>query len=180
MKILQIFTLVAIFLVNPSYGTPFFEHQLYTSKVLDLLKHEGSNKILLNTVAKCMNHTERGAIVSTDFIRCVNDILHTDELTNTDNLGFILGNYVTQSSILMQKCYEERNDIIECLRTFGDCLPLLIRNLFGYPEYSFKCKKLINIPNYDEEKSYLDQEDQEEEKEDQDDEKVIILRQEEL
>ncbi|XP_953859.1 uncharacterized protein TA06380 [Theileria annulata] len=145
--------------------TPFDDYQTQTAAILELLGKKEANRSLIKVVSDCLGKTFNINGKSQDFLRCVNDSLHTDELTNSDDIRFILGNYVVRSSILLYKCYAKKNDIIYCLKVFGDCLPLLMRNLFGFSDYTRRCRRLVHMPHYDKDDGYLQDEDDDYDKE---------------
>ncbi|UKJ88285.2 hypothetical protein MACJ_000729 [Theileria orientalis] len=139
----------------------FDDYQANTAAILDLLSKKDSNKHLVNTVVDCMGKTFTSNGKSNDFLRCVNDLMHTDDLTNTDDIRFIIGNYAARASKLLVKCYIKKEDLTYCLRAFGDCLPLLFRSLFGYDVHKRNCKRLLNLPKYDKDDDYYRDEDDE-------------------
>ncbi|UVC49533.1 hypothetical protein MACK_003371 [Theileria orientalis] len=139
----------------------FDDYQANTAAILDLLSNKDSNKHLVNTVVDCMGKTFTSNGKSNDFLRCVNDLMHTDDLTNTDDIRFIIGNYAARASKMLFKCYIKRDDLIYCLRAFGDCLPLLFRNLFGYDVHKRDCRRLLNLPKYDKDDDYYRGDDDE-------------------
>ncbi|EAN34152.1 hypothetical protein TpMuguga_01g00914 [Theileria parva strain Muguga] len=161
-KVLYLAFLLSTVLIG---STPFDDYQSQTAAILELLGRKEANRSLIKVVSDCMGKTFNINGKSQDFLRCVNDSLHTDDLTNADDIRFILGNYVVRSSILLYKCYAKKSDIIYCLKVFGDCLPLLMRNLFGFSDYTRRCRRLIHMPNYDKDDGYLKDEDDDYDKE---------------
>ncbi|BAM39404.1 conserved hypothetical protein [Theileria orientalis strain Shintoku] len=144
-----------------AYCYSFDDYQANTAAILHLLSKEDSNKHLVNTVVDCMGKTFTSKGKSTDFLRCVNDLMHTDDLTNTDDIRYIIGNYAARASKLLVKCYIKKDDLTYCLRAFGDCLPLMLRGLFGYDVHKRNCRRLINLPKYDKEDDYYRDEEEE-------------------
>ncbi|GFE54047.1 hypothetical protein protein, putative [Babesia ovis] len=67
--------------------------------------------------------------------------------TRFDNIGFILGNFIVKAGTRIAT--STKGDMLERATVIGDCLPMLLRNLFGIQEFSFSCRKLIPIDGYD-------------------------------
>lgn len=115
--------------------------------LMHLLEKPKANRPLIVAIVECLEDPT-GQKTKVSYLRCINDRLHIHQRTKLDSVGFVLGNYLVKSSTKFALSDEE--DIIERAKVFGDCVPMLLRNMFGIKEYSFSCRKRSYIKGYDE------------------------------
>lgn len=115
--------------------------------LLDLLEKPSANRTLVTTIVECLEDPT-GRKTTPAFLKCINGYLHVHNRTKFDSIGFILGNYLVKSA--MKLVLSDEKDFYDRTKVFGDCIPVLLRNLFGVEEFSFSCKKRSYIENYDE------------------------------
>ncbi|GIX63064.1 uncharacterized protein BcabD6B2_24990 [Babesia caballi] len=114
--------------------------------LLELLKKPSANGPLINTIVECLE-SNTGRKTMFGFVKCVNDRLHIHQRTKFDTIGFIMGNFMSKAAT--QMVMRGEGDLYEQLKVVGDCIPMLLRNLFGVEEFSFSCKKRTMVENYD-------------------------------
>ncbi|GBE60555.1 signal peptide containing protein, putative [Babesia ovata] len=114
--------------------------------LVELLDKPTANKDLILTIVECLEGPP-GKITMVAFVRCINNRLHIHHRTKLDSIGFILGNFITKAMFKFTLVEEE--DLFERTAVFGDCLPMLLRNLVSMHEFSFSCKKRVFIEGYD-------------------------------
>ncbi|ORM41987.1 uncharacterized protein BXIN_1059 [Babesia sp. Xinjiang] len=125
--------------------------QLSAGILMELLDKPTTNKRLVKTIVDCLEkpHNKTTTVF---FLRCINDQLHIHEKTNFDTIGFILGNFVVKSATRL--LVNATGDIYERSMILGECVPMLLRNLFGLEEFSFSCRKRTFIEGYDDPDDY--------------------------
>ncbi|KAK2196834.1 hypothetical protein BdWA1_002083 [Babesia duncani] len=158
----------------------------YPGNLLHLLNTPNANVHLIQTIVECLEKQSGPTPTFQTFSRCLNYTMACGDTSILDKGGFFIGNFVLSTMLRFHECYSD-DDAIECLsvifnkkkiipQVVGDCIPMLLRQLFGMDEFSFDCSQKAFIPSYDMEDLVIDEEnemeDVDESEDEQDDEET--------